>query len=174
MVKPYNHLSGEVKLITLLTQPQRNRYSADSWVQVNLYSDGLPLVDYNYYNIYLKGLKASLQGSGKYLIICCGCGYGFCDAAGELFVEVTHQKDYIEWKHRKNLPHGHYRFDKEQYRSVVEQLEEELHRYFSQYTKGKDLEKEDYNARTITTFPNELWDEWRSNYKKQDSGNRNI
>ena len=159
MLKPLHQFSGEVKRIQLLTQPERASYSTTSWVQVNLYADGLPLADYSKYNINLKELKKSLQGSGVYRIICCGCGDAYCDAHGELLVTITHHEDTIEWKNHGRLPDGHYYFVKKQYHAVVKQLGRELHQFLKENSGKNRLQQGDLDCANIKTFPNELWNE---------------
>lgn len=161
-MKRYHDFSGVVTFFHLLSRPKRSYYYTPSWIQIVLYADGIPLVHHTSYHIYLRGLRQSLESSGRFSIICCRCGYAYCDAEGELWVHINHHGDVVEWRNGENLPEGHYFFRKEQYQAVVQELTNEVHRFFSEHSEQMwQRVSADSMGGTIEAFPNELWDDWQ-------------
>lgn len=148
-------------MISLLLPEERLHKGIKNSVRIDLYATGKPLVDYTRYNIYLRGLKQSMGGSGNYLIVCCSCGYAFCDAKGEYITTVVHHRNHIEWIGEGAAPPVHYFFDKEQYIKVVNQLANDVHEYFSA-NRGKINGDwiEDDNKGLISVLPNNLMSDW--------------
>lgn len=157
----YQQLTGGLKLIRLLSNPKRWSNGIKNRVQIELYADGEPLVDYNSFNIYLKGLERSLNASGDYLIVCCSCGYAFCDAVGEHITRVTYHDDLVEWQGLGAVTPFQYYFSKDQYIAVVNQLSKDLQQYLSQYRdsiEGDWIRDEEIGL--IVVDPSEILQDW--------------
>ncbi|OLY90699.1 hypothetical protein BUE76_01385 [Cnuella takakiae] len=132
------------------------QYHTRELAQIELFADGIPLIDYSIRNVYLLRLQRALEEDGEYEIFCCSCGTAHCGALPDAFVLIRHEGDRLHWTHTGDLPKARYTFVTEQVRAEVARLEKELYAWFA---ATPDLQEP--RSQEVLMSPEEVYLDWK-------------